>query len=394
MRPKILQLCAVDFTIFHFLLPLMRAQRDWGFEVEAACSAGEHIGLIQAEGFSVRAVPIPRSRNPLKLWRAYRALGRLFETLDYSAVHVHTPVAALLGRPAARKAGVPIVLYTAHGFYFHEQMKPSIRNLYIGMERWAQGYADFLFSQSDEDRLTALDAEIAPAERVLTIGNGIDLNNFGADMLDPMEKASVRSEFGIRAEHGPVITMMGRLVREKGYFEFIEAWSKIHEKFPEARALIIGDALPSDHDAAAMEIHAAIDELRLRDSIIFAGLRRDVPRLLAASDIFVLPSWREGMPRSIIEAMASGLPVVATDIRGCREEVVHGETGRLVPARNSQALADALIELIESPQLRSRMGAAARRRAEQHFSEDLVIQRQEKIYRQLFREKGLKWPGA
>ncbi|MBI1784324.1 glycosyltransferase, partial [Candidatus Sumerlaeota bacterium] len=123
-RPRVLQLCAVDFTVYHFLLPLMRAQREWGFEVEAACSPGEFVPRIEAEGFKVYPVEIARSKNPLKLFASYRALGRLFRGRNYTAVHVHTPVAALAGRPAARRAGVPVVLYTAHGFYFHDRMSP------------------------------------------------------------------------------------------------------------------------------------------------------------------------------------------------------------------------------------------------------------------------------
>ncbi len=392
MKPRVLQLCAVDFTAYHFLLPLMRAQREWGFEVELACAPGVFVPAIQAEGFPVRAVPISRSKNPLKLIQGYRGLRKLFKTADYTVVHVHTPVAALLGRPAARRSGVPLVLYTAHGFYFHDRMSPLVRAVYIALERWAQRKADFLFSQSEEDLQTAVACKIAPLDRAMTIGNGVDLQKFRPDLLRVDERAEVRAGLGIKPGEGPVVTMMGRLVREKGYLEFLKAWAKIRERFPNARAVVIGEALPSEHDRSAEEIHAKVNEFHLADCVIFAGLRRDVPRLLAASDLFVLPSWREGMPRSILEAMASGLPVIASDIRGCREEVVDSRTGRLIPPRDADALADALAELLASPDLRKKVGEAGRRRAEEFFSEEMVIEKQKKVYRRLFADKNIPWP--
>lgn len=391
-RPRIAQVCAVDFTVYHFLLPLMRAQREWGFDVEAVCAPGEFTPLIEAEGFPVRPTPISRSRNPFKLARAFFALRALFRERGYAVVHVHTPVAALAGRPAARLARVPVTLYTAHGFYFHDAMRPWVRRAFVGLEKFAQRFADFLFSQSEEDLRAAVAEGIAPEGRAMAIGNGVDVSRFRPDVLDPSERAVVRAEFGAPAD-ATLVVMMGRLVREKGYFELLDAWGRIAPSRPGARLLIIGDALPSDHDDSAAGIRRRAAELGAAgEGIVFAGLRRDVPRLLAAGDVFALPSWREGMPRSIIEAMASGLPVVATDIRGCREEVVDGETGLIVPAREAGPLAVALARLIDDAALRARMGEAGRRRALEHFSEEAVIARQEKVYRKVFEEKGITWP--
>ena len=160
------------------------------------------------------------------------------------------------------------------------------------------------------------------------------------------------------------------------------------------RALLVGEALTSDHDAAAGEIRAHARTLGLGNSIIFTGLRNDVPRLLALGDLFCLPSWREGMPRSLLEAMAMGLPVVSTDIRGCREEVVHGKTGFLVPVRDARALTRAMLQILQDEPLSRRMGQAARRHVESHFDEKLVIERQMAVLRELFEEKGLSWPEA
>lgn len=393
-RPRLLQICAVDFTAYHFMLPLMRAQRKWGFEVELACTPGAFRKSIEAEGFPLRPLPISRSRNVIAHLRAYRELGKILREREYTVVHVHTPVAALIGRPAARRAGVPVVLYTAHGFYFHDAMAAHTRRAHIMLERRAQRSADFLFTQSAEDAATAVAERISGADRTLAIGNGVDLSRFQPGLLGDEERRSLRAELGIKNEEGPIVVMMGRLVREKGYFEFLEAWADVIREFPRARAILIGEALPSDHDDSAALIHTAIARLGIGASLVLTGLRRDVPRLLALGDLFVLPSWREGMPRSIIEAMGAGLPVIATDIRGCREEVVDGETGLIVPARDPAMLAAALRRLMADSELRTKMGAAGLRRAQENFSEDAVIARQEAVYRKIFREKGLAWPGS
>ncbi len=384
----------------------MRAQREWGFRVEFACSRGPAIAEIEAEGFAWHEIPIERSMNPLAHARAWRAFGKLFRARKFDAVHLHTPVAALIGRPAARRAGVPAVLYTAHGFYFHDAMPAWKRRMHIGLERRAQRHADYLMTQSAEDCATAIEEGIAPADGARAIGNGVDLGSFGPQLIGEAGRREVLRELGIdfgfgagneandaESAPGPIITMMGRLVREKGYFEFVEAWADVVRHHPGARALFIGEALASDRENPEALLRAEIERRGLTGSIVFAGLRGDVPRLLAASDVFVLPSWREGMPRSIIEAMASRLPVVATDIRGCREEVVDGETGFLVPVRDPAALAEKIGRLVGDEALRRAMGRAGRERAESVFDERRVIELQRGVYKSVFEAKGLAWPG-
>lgn len=381
----------MDFTAAHFLLPLMRAQRGWGFDVHLACAPGPLVRAIQTEGFPFHPLPIRRSANPLTLFAAYRGLRRLIGEGGYSAVHLHTPVAALVGRPAARGAGAPIVIYTAHGFFFHEAMPAWKRRAHIALERWAQRSADFLMTQSREDAETAVRESIAPAGRVEAIGNGVDPGRFVPPDASGSDRREVAREFGMDPA-APLVVMMGRLVREKGYGDLLEAWARVLGRFPEARLLCVGPALESDRDDFSAEARRLTTGAAMSRSVIFAGMREDVPRLLRAADLFVLPSWREGMPRSILEAMACGRPVVATNIRGCREEVVEGETGLLAPAHDVPALATAITALLGDPARRVAMGAAARRRVEEHFDEQRVIERQEGIYRRLFREKGLAWP--
>jgi glycosyltransferase involved in cell wall biosynthesis len=242
-----------------------------------------------------------------------------------------------------------------------------------------------IFTQSREDAETAVRIGIAPEERVLWIGNGVQMDQFQPATRD----LHVRREFGLDTRH-KVIGFIGRIVREKGVLELIEGMAQVVSKVPEARLLIVGDTLTSDGDREAKRlVQEAVLKYRMEDKVEFAGLRNDVPRILRALDVFVLPSWREGMPRSIIEAMAVGLPVVATDIRGCREEVVHGETGLLVPPRDPMKLAEAMLLLLTDQASASRMGSLGRARALNCFDEDAVIQRQIEAYDRLIEEKGL-----
>ncbi len=390
---SILQVCAVDFTARRFLLPLMRAQREAGFDVHLACAPGNELSRITVENFPVYPIPFRRSMNIWSHRQAYRRLLKLLRDRQFSIVHAHTPIAAMIARFAARRAGVPLIIYTAHGFYFHEGMRPSVRRAHIWLEKVAQKRADFLFTQSREDLDDAIKEGIAPRERAMAIGNGVDIRLFDAAQHSAAAREATRKELGLLGA-GPIVTIIGRLVREKGYFEFLEAMAQVYAACPGARALVIGDALPSDHDDSAAAIRKRATELGLGHVVNFVGLRSDVPRLLAASDIFCLPSWREGMPRSIIEAMASGLPVVATKIRGSREEVIDGQTGILAEVRDASGLAGAILRLAGDAELRRRMGEAGRRRAAEHYDERVVIERQLSCMRGLMRDKNLRWPGT
>jgi glycosyltransferase involved in cell wall biosynthesis len=367
---KICQLSAVDFTLYHFLLPLMRGLRAAGHDVTGVCARGALAAKVEAEGFRVLDAPIRRSASPLALWRSYRALLALFRAERFDIVHAHTPVAALAGRFAAWRAGVPKVVYTAHGFYFHERMDPFRRALHVSLEWLAGRVTDLLMTQAEEDAATArrLGLSRGPAH---AIGNGADPSRFfPAPNGDPAREA-LRAGLGL-APGRAAILVVGRLVAEKGYPELLAAIADV-----DADLWVVGDRLDSDHAGSIDASIRAVESDPVRAARVrFLGYRADVPALMRAADMFVLPSHREGMPRSIIEAMLTGLPVVATDIRGSREEVVPEETGLLVPVNDSAALAAALSRLARDPALRARMGAAGLARARDLYDERKVVARQ------------------
>lgn len=367
---KIAQLCAVDFTLYHFLLPLMEGLRAAGHEVVGICGDGKHVADVERAGFRVVPVAIDRSYNLLRHIRSYRALVRLFRRERFDMVHVHTPVAALVGRAAARRAGVKTIVYTAHGFYFHERMPGWKRRLFVGLE-WLAGRAtDVLLTQSAEDAAFARSARLIRGNVIEAIGNGVDPRRFAPD-ADGGARRRLRAAIGSDADR-VVILMIGRLVAEKGHPELIEAMRSV-----DADLWIVGERLGSDHAGEIdRAIDAALSDSDLRGRVHFLGYRDDVPDLLRAADIFTLPSHREGMPRSVIEAMMTGLPVVGTDIRGTREEVVPEETGLLVPVGDSAALAAALRRLADDAALRRRLGEAGRARALAFYDETKVVARQ------------------
>ena len=381
---KILQLCAVDFTAYHLLRPLGAGLREAGYDVTFCCSPGEGLDLLRGEGFGVRAIRISRNYNIAHHVRSMTALIRFMRKERFDIVHAHTPVAGLVGRGAARIAGVRGIVYTAHGFYFHDGMSPAMHAFFAGLERAAAAFTDVIFVQSEEDREEAIKLGIASAEKLVHIGNGVDPTRFGR-AIHGREAARFKEEHDLGG--GPVVGFVGRTVHEKGAIEFVRAAAIVRAAVPGAKFVMVGEPLRSDRDRCWDEIMRLRDELGLVKDLALVGYRKDVPSILASFDLFVLPSYREGMPRALLEAMATGLPVVATAIRGCREEVVNGETGILVPPRNHEALAAAMRKILSSKDLMVRMGTEGRSRVLARFDERKIVALQIEHIGRLARKK-------
>jgi len=382
----VLVVCALDTTAWLLLRNQLRAMRDRGWDVAVACSDGPSLQRFEVEGISTFPVRISRSFDPATNLLAVLRLYRLLRTRRFDIVHVHTPVASLVGRLAARLAHVPLILYTAHGFYFHEHMNPGARAFHIRLERLFGRFTDFLFTQSSEDAETAVAQAIMPASRVEVIGNGVVIADFANAPRSLVESWRERLDL---APDSIVVGTVGRLVEEKGYREFFQAASRVAASHPSVTFLIVGDVAKGDRDpfsAAIVELLAS--DINLRGRVRFAGFTEDVPALIQLMDVFVLASYREGMPRSIIEAMAAGKAVVASNIRGCREEVVEGVTGFLVPVRDASALADRIEALVKDRALRDQQGAAGYLRAERLFNEARVIERLLRRVDKLLEERG------
>jgi glycosyltransferase involved in cell wall biosynthesis len=292
----------------------------------------------------------------------FAALVRLLRTEKPEMVHAHMPLSGFLGRMAARAAGVPRIAYTCHGFLFNQPSPLPRRAASLAMEWSAGKVTDLFMTVSAEEAADA--RRLGIAREPIAIGNGRDPAVFRPD---PAARARIRAGLGV-PEDRVVVVIVSRLVRHKGHPELLAAMAAV----PEAELWVVGDRLSSDH-GADLEPYFAASGLggRLRR----LGYREDTAAVLAAADIFALPSHFEGLPMSLIEAMLTGLPVVATAIRGPREQVVDGETGFLVPPRAVAPLAEALRRLAAEPRLRASMGAAGLARARAMFDEARIVGR-------------------
>ncbi|HUS13052.1 MAG TPA: glycosyltransferase family 4 protein, partial [Pyrinomonadaceae bacterium] len=277
---------------------------------------------------------------------------------------------------------------TLHGFYFHDNMNPRARSFYIATEKIAARCSDVILSQNSEDIQTAIREGICRADQIKSLGNGIDVQRFDRSRLSSEVLEEKRRELGLPAG-APVVGFVGRLVAEKGILELLRAAQTVLKQVPEARFLFIGPEDKEKGDALTQDI---AQEYGIAHACVFPGMRQDMPELYALMDVFVLPSHREGFPRSPMEASAMETPCIATDIRGCREAVLPDRNGVLVPLRDADALADAIVDLLKNPGKARRMGQAGRQVALERFDERLVFDKVIDEYARLLRARGLPVP--
>jgi glycosyltransferase involved in cell wall biosynthesis len=389
-RPRLVQLTTTDISLELLLGPQLSAFTEAGYEVIGVSAPGPFLDAISARG--VEHVPLAnatRAMAPHKDLLAIGELTRLFRRLRPDIVHTHNPKPGLYGRIAARLAGVPVVVNTVHGLYALPEDDWKKRAVVYGLERVASTCSDAELVQNPEDMATLRKVLREPVGKLTLLGNGIDLGRFG-ERSDAAElRARVRSELGV-ADDTVVVGAVGRLVLEKGYVELFEAWHELRSAHPGARLVVVG---PSDEDKSDAMPPEVMDTARA-DGVIFLGMRDDVEAIYRGLDLYVLASHREGFPRSAMEAAAAGLPIVATDIRGCRQVVDDEVSGLLVPVRSADGLRRALDRLIGDADLRRRMSLAAVRRSRDHFDQATVISTTLATYRRLLVASGATPPSG
>lgn len=381
---KILHICAVGFTVKNLLVPQIDYFLSQGLSVEVACSPGEDVEKLQKQGYIIHPIQIERRIAPISNVRSIYQLIKLMRQRQYDLVHVHTPIASVLGRIAAKIAGVKRIIYTAHGFPFHDQSSPSQYRFYFTVEKICALLTDLILTQSDEDCTTAQKSRLCPPEKVRYLGNGIDIDRFNRERLEPNYQTQLRESLGIPNTANLIVGTVGRLTRKKGSEYLIEAAAQLIPKFPNLHILIIGGQLTTDPEPFQTNLVERIRTLGIENHVTLAGYRQDIPELLGLLDIFTLPTFtHEGLPRSILEAMSMSLSVVATNIRGCREAIIHEQTGLIIPTQDSEKLANALSTLLSNPKLRQVYGKAARQRIEAEYDERIVYQRLKTAYQDL-----------
>ena len=367
-RLKIAQVATADISIAWLLKDHIQTLQRAGHDVVAVCAPGKQAEEIRKQGIPVRTVPMEREISLFRDLRSLLQLSRCFRSERFDVVHTHTPKAGLLGPIAAKMAGVPIVVHTIHGLLYHDAL-PLWKWLFFWIpEKTTALFSDHLLSQSREDVSVAIRTWLCRKSKIRYLGNGIDVSRFSPQNAtrarEPDEQDSNRKRV--------VVGSVGRLVYEKGFGELFQAAEALADKYEKLEFVIVGPQEDDQNDAIGSD---RIRDLEKRGLLRFLGWQADMPAMYRTMDLFVLPSHREGIPRACMEAAAMGLPIVATDIRGCREVVLDGQTGTLVPVRNAAALAEAIEQMLRRPQDWAAMGARARQHIVENFNNRIILQR-------------------
>jgi glycosyltransferase involved in cell wall biosynthesis len=324
-------------------------------------------------GYRVEVIDeMRRAINPVRDWRTYRRLARRLIDIKPDVVHTHSSKGGIIGRRAARAAGVPFVVHTIHGLAFTASTSRAVNAVYRMLERRAAPLTDKIVCVADEMRAQSLAANIGRPEQYVTIYSGMET----APFLDPpVPRDAVRRQLGLRDEHVAVGTI-ARLFDLKGHEDLIEVAPRLCARFPNLRFLWVGDG------SLRPMYEARIARLGLTDRFILTGLvpPARIPELANAMDLLVHPSRREGLPRAVPQASLAARPVVVYDIDGSREGLISDRTGFLVPPFDVAAMERALIRLLEEPELRRSMGEAGRAFALARFDADVMVDALEGLY--------------
>ena len=380
---KVAHLTTVDMSLRYLLMPQLLAVRDGGGEAVGISAPGPWVPELEEAG--IRHIPLKsstRAMDPLADLRAARELWHILRRERFDVLHTHNPKPGLYGRVLGRLAGVPIVVNTVHGLYATQDDRLLKRGVVYGLEAIASRFSHAELVQNPEDLKLLRRWRISPRKRTALLGNGVDLVRFDPSRFDPEARQHVRRSLGI-SESRIVVGTVGRLVAEKGYPELFEAASRLDDRFV---VLAIGPHDPDKADALPESVLADARETGVQ----LLGMRDDVDELYAAMDVFILASHREGFPRAAMEAAASGLPIIATDIRGCRQVVDPGQNGLLIAVRDPVAISAAIVSIGDDAELRGRLAKASRHKAEAEFDENRVVATVMDTYRDVARRKGLR----
>jgi len=368
-RPRLVHMTTTDMSLDWLLGPQLLAFKAAGYEVIGMSASGAHIANLDAMGIEhIAMANFTRSNDPLSDIRAFFDLVRELRRLRPDIVHTHNPKPGILGRVAARVTRVPLIVNTQHGLYAQPDDRRRRRWPVYAVERFAAAFGDVELVQNSEDAATLVERLKVPARRVHVLGNGVDLSRFDPAAVPDGTRDRLRREWGL-GDDVVVYGAVGRLVREKGMVEMFAAHRRLVHEGVRLRLVVVGPLEPGKADGLDQ---AAVDAARA-DGVIFLGQRDDMPDLYSAMDVFVTATYREGFPRAAMEAAAMGLPIVATDIRGCRQVVDDGVTGLLVRVRDADALAGGMRDLVDDKSRREAMRAAARPRALAEFDVQRVI---------------------
>jgi len=386
---NVVHIINVDIGITIHLRNQLLYLQERGYNVTAVCGPGRYIQSdgLSPHGIPVKVIPFSQRIAPVKELITLAQLIHYLRHEPVDIIHTHSIQPGMWGRLAAQITQIPIIMHTLHGFYFHDEMPPQQQRFWKFMEKLGMSLGEYTLSQNHEDIHTAIQEGITRPEKIGYLGNGIEVAQFDPSNFSDAARQMKREELGIKPNE-TVIAISGRMVPEKGHKEFLEAATLIAQRYPDARFWVMGAEQPRRN--AVFPISLWQNDV-LRDKITFLGMRDDMPKLYAALDIFTLPSHgREGVPRVLMEASTMAKPIVTTQVRGCREAIIHGKTGLMVPPYNPVALAKAIMHYIEQPDYARRLADAARQYALENFDERIYFARLEDTYQMLLERHNMQ----
>ncbi|MGC5327266.1 LCP family protein [Brevibacillus sp. SYSU BS000544] len=379
MSKRVVHICTSKLS-YKILLDKLILLSEKGYEVHIVSSSEgteheeQYVYKLQEKGIQLHEVAMERSIRAGKDWLAFRQLVRLLRKIKPDIVHTHNAKAGFLGRVAAHKARVPIIIHTVHGLPFFAGQSRLEYYTYLSLELFAAKYCNYLCSQNDEDLKTL--RKYLPTEKLHYEGNGVHLpllDRISQEIsLEELDEYKMKYDI---PEGKTLLLVAARLEPVKDHALLFEALQQVVKRgTTNILCLLAGNG------HLETELEQQVTERGLQPYVKFLGYQDNIYHWIKLSDLIVLSSQKEGIPRILMESMAFGKPIVATDVKGTKELVVHEETGLLSPYRNPDELAKNLIRLIENAELQAKLGLKGRERIEQHFTEEVVVERISKWY--------------
>ncbi len=360
-----------------YLMQLLASVRAAGVRPRVFCADRRDVDAwveeLERLGYPVERYRPTKEFNPLGYFIARRLL-KGFELVHINKTHPRNCLPAVV---AARLSGAKVVVATEHLALSPDSHFPMGRQIITFLVRCTNRLLDRTIAVSELSRDMLISNYHVPPERIVAIRNGMDVERFDEDI----DAAAVRAELGLSSNHR-VALLIGRFAARKGHNYAMRAMRLAAARVPDLRMIFAGDG------ELEGELRAEAAELGISDRVFFVGFRRDIPRLLAASDVLLLPSEDECLPLVILEAMSSRRPVIATDVGGISEAVDDGRTGILVSPRDVEGLADAMVDVLGDRERASAMGIEGRRKVEEEFSLEACAAAVFDVYEELLPEKG------
>ncbi|MDB5120810.1 MAG: glycosyl transferase group 1 [Sphingobacteriales bacterium] len=384
---KLIRITTVPVSLLILLKSQLKFMSNY-YEVIAVSSGGEMLDQVRDQaGVKTVSVEMTRKITPIKdliaLWNLYKLIKK--ERPKF--VHTHTPKAGLLGMIAASMAGVPVRLHTVAGMPLLESTGLKRKMLDV-IEKITYGFATKVYPNSNQMKEIILENKYCKSSKLHVIGNGssngIDTSYFSPNLFIDKDTTALEAKMKLREKHGIsptalVYCFIGRMVKDKGLKELVNAFVEINKTRPETRLILVG---PFENDLDPLDAYTD-DQVKNHPAIIWVGFQKDVRPYLFVSDIFVFPSYREGFPNVVMQSGAMGLPSIVSDINGCNEIIVDYENGIIVPPKSEEKLRNAMAELYDNTQLRTKLAKNSRAMILSRYDQNYIWGELLREYRQL-----------